>query len=62
MFLKQNLFNLCDVFEYIFNNKICSQVSIFFFQIIDALCSNHRRIMSIIHVLRNSIKIFLLCV
>ena len=21
MFLKQNLFNLCDVFEYIFNNK-----------------------------------------
>ena len=34
MFLKQNLFNLCDIFEYIFNNKI------FFFQIMDVLCSN----------------------
>ena len=50
MFLKQNLFNLCDVFEYIFNNKLCSQVSS-----LQKLCllSNHRRIMFlIIDVLR----------
>ena len=42
MFLKQNLFNLCDVFEYIFNNKLCSQVSSLQKHF---LLSNHRRIM-----------------
>ena len=44
MFLKQNLFNLCDVFEYIFNNKICSQVK----ATKHYLLSNHRRIMYVL--------------